>query len=105
MGGQELENESSLTTYRRSLYYSSHPEAGGKSPFGELFDAPDAMDCYRRTETILPQQALALTNSELVHAMAAAVVAKAPPSSVDLSSAELGTVDLPVSSRRRLNGS
>ncbi len=89
MGGQELENETALTTYRRSIYYSSHPEAGGKSQFGELFDAPDAMDCYRRTQTIIPQQALALTNSELVHAMAAAVVAQAPPAP-----AEQGTTDL-----------
>jgi mono/diheme cytochrome c family protein len=78
-GGQELENETSLTTYRRSLYYSSHPEAGGKSQFGELFDAPDANDCYRRSETIIPQQALALTNSQLIHSMSAAVVALAPP--------------------------
>jgi hypothetical protein len=72
------------------LYYSSYPEAGGKSPFGELFDAPDAMDCYRRTETIVPQQALALTNSELVHKMAAAVVTQWPPVASDN-----GTTDLP----------
>jgi hypothetical protein len=89
-GGQELENESSLTTYRRSLYYSSHPEAGGKSQFGELFDAPDAIDCYRRSETIIPQQALALTNSELIHSMSAAVVALAPPVPD-----EKGMIDLP----------
>ena len=82
MGGQELENDTSLTTYRRSIYYSSHPESGGKSPFGELFDAPDAIDCYRRTQSIVPQQALALANSELVHAMAAAVVVQlSPPTS------------------------
>src|SRR5262249_48859871 len=30
MGGQELENAQALTTYRRSLYYSCHPEDGGK---------------------------------------------------------------------------
>jgi hypothetical protein len=89
MGGQELENEESLKTYRRSLYYSSHPEAGGKSSFGELFDAPDAIDCYRRTQTIIPQQALALTNSELVHAMAKAMVEQFPAAS-----AEQGTADL-----------
>ncbi|MDX1970812.1 MAG: PSD1 and planctomycete cytochrome C domain-containing protein, partial [Planctomycetaceae bacterium] len=89
MRGQELENEMSLTTYRRSLYYSSHPEAGGKSPLGELFDAPDAIDCYRRTQTIIPQQALALTNSELVHTMAAAVVALAAPAPTEHETTEL----------------
>src|SRR3712207_4375279 len=31
----------------------------------ELFDAPEVTDCYRRTETVIPQQALALANSEL----------------------------------------
>lgn len=69
IGGQELENDQSLTTYRRSLYYSCHPETDGKSELGSLFDAPEAMECYRRTETVMPQQALALTNSDWVHRM------------------------------------
>lgn len=67
IGGQELENSEALTTFRRSLYYSVFPEQGGKSALGELFDAPDALECYRRSRSIVPQQALALTNSELVH--------------------------------------
>ena len=67
IGGQELENEDSMTTTRRSLYYATYPEQGGKSPLGELFDGPDALACYRRTRSIVPQQALALTNSDLVH--------------------------------------
>ncbi len=67
IGGVELENSQALTTRRRSLYYSIHPEAGGRSPLGQLFDAPDPLDCYRRTSSIVPQQALALTNSDLVH--------------------------------------
>jgi hypothetical protein len=74
LGGQELENSESLTTFRRSLYYSVYPEQGGKSALGELFDAPDACDCYRRTRSIVPQQALALSNSDLVHQMSAAIV-------------------------------
>jgi hypothetical protein len=56
------------------LYFSCYPEAGGKSAIGELFDAPDALDCYRRSSSIVPQQALALTNSELVHQASVAVV-------------------------------
>jgi hypothetical protein len=74
IGGQPIENSESLTTYRRSLYYSFYPELGGQSPLGELFDGPDALDCYRRTRTIIPQQALAMTNSDLVHRMSAALV-------------------------------
>ncbi len=69
MGGQELENKEAMTTYRRSLYYSCQPESDGKSPLGALFDAPDANDCYRRTRSVIPQQALALANSDLVHAL------------------------------------
>ncbi|MCA9012969.1 MAG: DUF1553 domain-containing protein, partial [Planctomycetaceae bacterium] len=67
MGGQELENSDALKTFRRSLYYAVYPEEGGKSSLGELFDAPDAMECYRRTRSVVPQQALALTNSDFVH--------------------------------------
>ncbi|MFO0905088.1 MAG: PSD1 and planctomycete cytochrome C domain-containing protein [Pirellulales bacterium] len=66
MGGQELENSEALKTTRRSLYYSCHPELDGKSPFGALFDAPEPADCYRRTRSIVPQQSLALANSDLV---------------------------------------
>jgi hypothetical protein len=73
-GRVELDNEDALSTNRRTLYYSSHPEAGGKSALGELFDAPDPLDCYRRASSIVPQQALALTNSGLVHQSSVAIV-------------------------------
>ncbi len=76
LGGVELENSEAFTTYRRSLYYSSFPEVGGKGPLGELFDAPDPLDCYRRVVSIVPQQALALTNSELMQTVAEAVVSQ-----------------------------
>jgi hypothetical protein len=73
MGGQELENDVAFTTHRRSLYYSVHPEEGGRNAMSELFDAPNPQECYRRTRSIIPQQALALTNSGLVHQMSALV--------------------------------
>jgi hypothetical protein len=73
-GGQELENNQSLQTYRRSLYYSCQPEDDGKSPLGAIFDGPDANDCYRRTRTIMPQQSLALTNSDWVHKMSQEII-------------------------------
>jgi hypothetical protein len=31
----------------------------------DLFDAPNPCDCYRRTASVVPQQALALSNSDL----------------------------------------
>lgn len=74
-GGQELENTEALTTFRRSLYYSCQPEGDGRSQFGALFDAADALECYRRSQSIIPQQALALTNSDFVHQRSADIVA------------------------------
>ena len=68
IGGQVLLNTLSATTRRRSLYYEVYPEAGGSMPFAELFDPPDPCDCFRRSSTVVPQQALALSNSDLIHA-------------------------------------
>ena len=49
-------------------------DAGAVAVITALFDAPDPNDCYRRTRSVIPQQALALTNSKLVHDHAAALV-------------------------------
>ncbi len=67
MGGQELENTQAETSTRRSLYFSCHPETGGRSQIAAMFDAPEPTDCYRRNRSVIPQQALALTNGKLVH--------------------------------------
>ena len=40
-----------------------------------MFDAPSIEECYRRDETIVPQQALALTNSGVALARAAEIAA------------------------------
>ena len=63
IGGIPLENDQENASRRRGLYFSVYPEDGGHMKFLETFDAPDACDCYRRTESMVPQQALALTNS------------------------------------------
>jgi hypothetical protein len=75
-GGRSLENSKALTTNRRSLYYETYPEAGGANPLGELFDAPNPFECFRRTTTIVPQQALALNNSDFVHQIAQKTVTR-----------------------------
>lgn len=64
-GGREIESKDAAKSKRRSIYFSTHPEAGGTMVFLDQFDAPDPGDCYRRTDSIVPQQALAMTNSEL----------------------------------------
>jgi mono/diheme cytochrome c family protein len=65
LGGPPLENTEEAGSKRRSLYFSIYPEDGGHPKFLEIFDAPDACDCYRRQTSIIPQQALALANNTL----------------------------------------
>jgi hypothetical protein len=66
LGGRELETTLEPASRRRSLYFSCHPEGGGSLRLLEFFDPPDSCDCYRRADSLVPQQALALTNSEFV---------------------------------------
>ena len=63
IGGREIPQPQGLTTPRRSVYFDHHGE--GRMSFLDLFDAADPCDCYRRTRSVRPQQALALVNSEL----------------------------------------
>ena len=67
LGGVSISNTHAMTGTRRTLYYELFPEAGGTNAIGELFDAPNPAECYRRSVTIIPQQALALSNSDFVH--------------------------------------
>lgn len=63
IGGREIPQDQGLTSPRRSLYFEHHGE--GRMPFLDLFDAADPCDCYRRQTSVRPQQALALSNSQL----------------------------------------
>lgn len=64
IGGPEIDPSQWVISNRRSLYFTIHGEA--KMQFLETFDGPNVCDCYRRNSTVLPQQALAMTNSELL---------------------------------------
>ncbi|MBL8853666.1 MAG: DUF1553 domain-containing protein [Planctomycetaceae bacterium] len=63
-GGADIEVSQWHESPRRSLYFTIHGEA--EMTFMNTFDGPSVGECYRRNSTVLPQQALALTNSELV---------------------------------------
>ena len=65
MGGADIDAKQGLTSWRRSLYYTHHGEE--KMEFLNLFDGANPTDCYRRAETVVPQQALAMVNSEFSH--------------------------------------
>ena len=64
LGGQEIDHAQGLTSHRRSLYFAIHGES--KMQFIDLFDGPNVCDCYLRSESVLPTQALAMANSDLV---------------------------------------
>jgi hypothetical protein len=63
MGGVELDHLQGLTIPRRSVYFRHAQEK--QMEFLKIFDVATVTECYRRKESITPQHALALANSEL----------------------------------------
>ena len=63
MGGPEIDHNSGLTSKRRSLYLRTAAEK--EVEFLKIFDNASVTECYERKQTVVPQQALALANSEL----------------------------------------
>ena len=72
------------TSKRRSLYFvHSHNE---HQKFLSMFDDASVLDCYRRAESIVPQQALALENSPMATVMGEKIaqrLATANPAATD----------------------
>jgi hypothetical protein len=62
LGGPDLPVAAAEDGRRRTLYYRY--ARGDQIAFLTMFDAPSVEECYRRHETIVPQQALALYNSK-----------------------------------------
>jgi hypothetical protein len=63
IGGQEIEIKDAATCRRRSIYLSHHGES--RAPLMATFNGADPGECYRRIESVVPQQALALANGDL----------------------------------------
>jgi len=61
MGGPSINPSNAVR--RRSLYFKHSRDQQNK--FLKMFNDADHLQCYRRTESIVPQQALALANSKL----------------------------------------
>ncbi len=59
---------------RRSLYFQHSRDQ--KDKFLSMFDGADHLRCYRRSESVKPQQALALSNSKLSLAMAQKIASR-----------------------------
>lgn len=74
LGGPSLDPDKAESTPRRSLYFVQTPDTEHR--FLGAFDNANVLECYRRNESVVPQQALALTNSQLSHATADALASK-----------------------------
>ncbi len=74
LGGPSVEPSKQDQSRRRSLYFFH--SANERNRFLTTFDDADVLDCYRRRESIIPQQALALSNSKLTHELAPRLAAR-----------------------------
>ena len=63
MGGPEIDHNLGLTSKRRSIYLRQAAEK--EVEFLKIFDSASVTECYERKPSVMPQQALALANSEL----------------------------------------
>jgi hypothetical protein len=63
IGGAEIDEKLGQSNRRRSIYFRITPNE--QMPFLTLFDMANPDQCYKRVESVVPQQALALTNSPL----------------------------------------
>ena len=73
VGGPTLDPRAD-TSLRRSLYFTHSQE--DQNRFLAMFDDAKVLECYRRQESIVPQQALAMANSKLGLSVAPKIVAR-----------------------------
>ena len=81
MGGPEIDQNLGLTSKRRSLYLRTAAEK--EVEFLKIFDNASVSECYERKQTVVPQQALALANSELCLNLAKQLTATLAPGAKD----------------------
>jgi mono/diheme cytochrome c family protein len=63
MGGPEIEETKGDDVYRRSVYFRTAPDL--QMDMLKVFDVASPNECFQRSESIVPQQGLALANSKL----------------------------------------
>lgn len=73
VGGPTVDPKKDESSLRRSLYFT-HSE-NDHHRFLDVFDNAKVLECYRRLESIVPQQALAMSNSQLGLGMAPKIAA------------------------------
>jgi hypothetical protein len=83
LGGPTIDPRQDADIFRRSLYFTHSRD--DRNEFLAMFDDADILACYRRTESVVPQQALTMANSRLTLEMARRFAARLTQ--------ELGPVD------------
>jgi hypothetical protein len=68
IGGPDIEETKGETVFRRSLYFRHAPDL--QVEMLQVFDLANPNECFERTESVMPQQALALSNSGLSYSIA-----------------------------------
>ncbi|MES2568668.1 MAG: DUF1553 domain-containing protein, partial [Verrucomicrobiota bacterium] len=74
MGGADIDHAHGLSSKRRSIYLRSASEK--EVEFLKIFDGPSVNECYQRHPSVMPQQSLALANSELTLAQSRLLAAQ-----------------------------
>lgn len=67
-GGPDIDHGLAMTSVRRSIYLRHAAEK--QAEFLQIFDGASVTECYERHPSVMPQQALAMANSELSHRQA-----------------------------------
>ena len=75
VGGPSVDPGKEESSLRRAMYFTQ--TADMEHRFLAAFDNSNILECYRRQESIVPQQALALANSKLTRECADAIVKRA----------------------------
>jgi hypothetical protein len=76
MGGPEIDETKSDEILRRSIYFRHTPDL--QVEMLRVFDLANPNECFERTESVMPQQALALANSGFSYSMARTIAASLP---------------------------
>ena len=74
LGGPPVDPKKKDASMRRSVYFAHSRDDG--EPFLKSFDDAEITQCYRRSESVVPLQALAMANAEISIAMAGRIAPK-----------------------------
>ncbi len=72
-GGPDIDETKGHDVFRRSLYFRTAPDL--QMDMLKVFDAASPIECFQRSESIVPQQALALANGKLSFTVSRAIAA------------------------------